>query len=619
MPGIIHSETWIHSGAAQFVGNRSPWSANRSDFLGNGFGAFVWDNGANPDFVYANYPGDGNKYCYTIDATSTDHYYRFTPLSEGAAYHAIVRYADADNFIGIQIQFGRVYYRIRSSGIDGALTEWVQTPYDATALYEVQAQGNNLKLYKNASQIGATITITAASAGATRAGFGMHSAGINPFLGPVELGFLGAAQSGTISISNNVLFSQMSAGGRTKSINVAVSWTGAPSSIRCRLENADGSIVTGFDWAIAVASPTGNSANFTIANVPAGGPYFVRVDFSNAASVTARHSNGFYIGLIVLALGQSNTVGLGQTSAPALAAEAKTFLWQSSISNFGPPQGDGHVALLNRTTTALGIPVAIINVAVGATAMASWQPGQPNFQNALTQITQAGGDIGAIIWGQGEADAANVLVSGATYEAGLTALYAGLRTATARTVAQLPFLIAVTGRNARALGLAYGDDQSWQTVRAAQINWAQTTSSAYIGAHCIDLPMSDSIHYTNAGYAELGKRLGRSLAKNITPASLTHDGAGPKIISANRTGAVITLVCDLRLSAVLSGTPPLTGFEVSGNNFTTVLSIQTTAIQAPDKIVITLATTPAQNDAVQVRYLFGANPDITALVTGAAA
>jgi Carbohydrate esterase, sialic acid-specific acetylesterase len=618
MPGIIHSETWNHSGAAQFVGNRSPWSANRSDFLGNGFGAFVWDNSPNPDFVYANYPGDSNKYCYTIDATSTDHYYTFSPRGEGAAFHAIVRYADADNFIGIQLQFGRVYYRIRSGGVDGALTEWVLTPFDTAALYEVRAEGTTLKLFKNTVQLGATLTISTASPTATRAGFGTYTAGANPFLGPVELGFLGVAQSGTIAISNIALFSQMAPGITTKSVSIAISWTGAPTSIRRRLENADGSVVAGFDWAVAVATPTGTSANFTIPNVPAGGPYFVRVDFSNAASVTARQSNGFHVGLIILALGQSNTVGLGQTGTPA-APEAKTFLWQSGAGIFGPPQGDGHIALLNRASTALTIPVAIINVAVGATALAAWQPGQPNYQNALAQITLAGGDVGAIIWGQGEADAANVLVSGVAYAAGLTSIYTGLRTAMARTSAQLPFFIAVTGRNARALGQAYGDDASWQAVRAAQMSLVQATSGVFIGAHCIDLPMGDSIHYTNAGYAELGKRLGRSVAKTINPTSLGYDGAGPQIISANRNGAVITLTCDLRGSAALSGTPPLTGWEISSTNFATLLVVQSTAIQGQDKIIITLAAAPAANESVQARYLHGADPSITALVTGAVA
>ncbi len=617
MPGVVLTETWTHTGAAQFVGARTPWAASNTDSVSNGFGAFVWDNAPGANFVYALYTGAGT-FDYTVDATSTDHYFSFTPKSEGPAYHAIVRFADSDNFIGVQLNFGRIYYRLRANGIDGPIIQWAQVPFDSTAVYEVRAEGTTLKLFKNGSQIGATIVVPTAITAARRVGFGIFAASMNPFLGPVTVGFLGAAQSGTLAVANAPVLQQMSAGTTTRSIAVQATWTGTPSAIRRRLENTNGTPVAGFDWATAIATPTGGSATITLANVPAGGPYFLKLDFANDSAVTARQANGFYVGLIVLVLGQSNMVGLGQATATPAAA-AGSYVWNSSVATFSTPVGDGHGALLATIRQALNIPVGIINVAVGQTAIAAWQPGQPNYQNAIAQITAAGNDCGAIIWGQGESDAANTLVNPAVYQAGLTAIYDGLRAALNRTAAQLPWVMAVIGRNARELGTSYGDNASWQSVRTAQLAWAAVTAGAKIGAFGIDMPMTDSTHYTNAGYAEIGKRLGRSIARVLTPASVGYDGAGPKIISASRSGAAITVQCDLQGHASLTGTPPFTGWEISRDNFASTLPISSSALQPPDQIVLTLATLPGANDALALRYLYGANPDVSQLVGGGAA
>jgi hypothetical protein len=618
MPGIILTENWNHTGAPQFVGARAPWSANRTDFLASGYGAFVSDNAPNADFVYGVYPFDGNPYCYTVDATSVDHYFSFVPKLEGAAYHGLIRYQDADNFIGIALLSGGVYYHIRANGAEpAAFTLWTSTPFDSNATYQIRAEGTTLKCYKAGVQIGATLTIPTPSPQATRVGFGLFSAWMNPFLGPVEIGFLGVVQSGTLIVQNSPVLTQMTAAGTTKSITVNTSWTGTPTALRRRLENMDGSVVGGFDWAPAITTPTGTQGNFTIANIPAGGPYYIRVDFANDASVTARQANGFNIGLIILALGQSNTVGLGQTGT-VVPSEAGTYLWNNSTSSFGIPTGDGHIALLNRLRTALPFPIGLINVAISATNIASWQPGQPNYQAALAHLTAAG-DCGAVLWGQGESDAGDAQITENNYRAGLTGLYSGLRTATSRTAGQLPFVIAITGRNARNLGAGAGTDASWSIVRAAQINWATQTTGGVIGAYCLDLPMADTLHYTNAGYTELGKRLGRSIAKTISINSVPYDGAGPKINSATRQNAIITVTIDLRGGTAISGTPPLTGWELSRDNFATLLTVQSTAVQNPDKIIFTLASTPLATDTVQLRYLYGANPDVTALVTGAAA
>jgi hypothetical protein len=439
--------------------------------------------------------------------------------------------------------------------------------------------------------------------------------------------FEAAVSSITLTdLTNNRVY-QRAAGTDAAALTFAGSYTGTPGIIEYRIFDVTaGAALVGHDWQTLIAAPSGGvfSASRTIAS---GGPYRLDLRASAAPGTVTSGTAQWLVGDVLLVSGQSNADGL-RVGTSAVAPDAKVRLYDQDDSwkQMFASNGAGVVALANRMRTLTGKPVGIMVRASAATSIGQWQPGGGSLlDQALADLQQATatpakttGDIAAFLWCQGEADTGVGTSYNAptAYRAALDAIYTAVKNQTGRSAAQLPFLLAVTGRHEGQSG----NDMGWQNIRQAQMEWCATTAGAVLSHMTYDLPMADMFHYTAPdGYAEHGKRFGRSAAKAV--GATVYGADGPKILSATRQGAAITVQVALNGSAALqtSGTGALSGWQVSADDFATLLPVSAIAVQGTSQILLTLASAPAANVTLKLRYGWGQDPDTANLVVGDAA
>jgi hypothetical protein len=389
---------------------------------------------------------------------------------------------------------------------------------------------------------------------------------------------------------------------------------------------ASGVSVPGFDWQALIASPAASGAFSLVKNIPVGGPY--QILYRDSAAPASEYSSGntWCVGYSIYGWGQSNTIGLRQgVSAAAVDPLAFVFGVGNSWSPMAQADGPGVVAMMNKARALLGpnVPIGLILRGQGATGIAGFLPGSAlnlQYMNDIVVATATDdkpqGDLSLIFSVQGESDTGLGAFHNtpANYVAAEQSIYTELLTRTGRAAAELPYLVTVIGRNEGGTG----NDQGWQNIRKAKMDWAGAQASVDIACQMIDLIMADALHPTvPLGYEEQGRRIGRSIAKAL--GANVYSGAGPFISAVSLTGSVVTVTVNLDGNAPLSGSPPLTAWHVSDDDFATQITITATALQGTDRIVLTLAAAPANPANVKVRYLFGQDPDVSSLVGGSAA
>jgi hypothetical protein len=436
-----------------------------------------------------------------------------------------------------------------------------------------------------------------------------------------------AASSITLAdLTNNRVY-QRAAGTDAAAVTLAGSYTGTPGTIEYRIFDVTaGAALADHDWQTLIAAPSGGTFSAS-RNIASGGPY--RIDLRTSAAPATIYSGTaqWLVGDVLLISGQSNADGLriGTSAVPA-DAQVRLYDQDDSWKQIFPTYGAGIVALGNRMRSLTGKPVGIIVRAAAATSIGQWQLGGgslldqalADMQAATATAAKLSGDIAAFLWCQGEADTGvgTTYNAPAVYQSALDAIYTALKTQTGRTAAHLPFLVAITGRHEGQSG----NDSGWQNIRQAQIDWCAATAGAVLSHMTYDLPMADAFHYTAPdGYAEHGRRFGRSAAKAAGAA--VYGAEGPKISSATRQGAVITVQVALNGSAALqtSGTGALTGWQVSADDFATLLPVSAISLQGTSQVSVTLATAPAANAALKLRYAWGQDPDTATILVGDAA
>lgn len=131
--------------------------------------------------------------------------------------------------------------------------------------------------------------------------------------------------------------------------------------------------------------------------------------------------------LVIACAGQSNMAGRGTSAQSFSPPELDATVWNGSAwvaltdSAYGANLGS-FVPLL---ATALAQSVGFIPGAVGGTSITTWLPGQSNYENLKTEITQTGLPCDVWLWWQGETDE-QAAMSQATYNAHLDTLANGV-------------------------------------------------------------------------------------------------------------------------------------------------------------------------------------------------
>lgn len=220
---------------------------------------------------------------------------------------------------------------------------------------------------------------------------------------------------------------------------------------------------------------------------------------------------GFGCGDVFIISGQSlvgmmdATAGVANTSVLQQSYLTPTIAWvpandpQLEASGYLTPPDTGSVwpGFANAIATHTGYPVGLMNVSVGSTTVAMWQPGGVNYPR-ITAAVQAFPVNGfkAFLWGQGETDTDDA-TSQADYTSGLENIIAQSRIDAGWNV---PWGIAIDTRPGEP-GVA--------AIQAAQIAVGTTYSNCFQAADTDSIPVSsgattyryDGTHFNDNGIA----------------------------------------------------------------------------------------------------------------------
>lgn len=409
-----------------------------------------------------------------------------------------------------------------------------------------------------------------------------------------------AAVAGSISITSPAVGRIYQHAANIANITVSGTYTGSVVALKARLVLfGTSTVVSGFDWATVVASPSGNAFSFTLTNVPKGsGWYSVQVQDTVDSAITATVGK-VGVGELVCVAGQSNGHRLLFNGSGATSDLVRGF--GNSFAGWQVPTGAGPAAFGAAFATAYGCPVGLINTAVDGTSIAQWAGG--TFTAAKAIIDSVGGKIASMIFVQGEMDWNGTTY--ATYLSGLgTVLDTNFRGQLG--IAALPVFIVALGAYPAGTGT---DTTTYDQVKRAQYDYASGHANTYI-VDRIDCTLVDGLHLDGPGAAKLGDRLVQALQYQKGQAAQYR---GPSIASVNKINATnFNVVVTHHLGSDLTPATEITGFKAIDPGASNAAIAVTSALRiSSNTIRLVLASAPVGLPVIS--YAAGSLPNITAM------
>ena len=596
MMSITIQEDWSSYAAGTEVQNISGWT---------GSGTFPADAAGQKVNATSQLENTSSNGCLVFyDAGSPSHYCEVNTvaISSGSyfeSYGPAVRCIDQENFIATRQKADQLQIVTRSGGTTYNVLQNIAGSFLTTDTIKLELDGNTLKVYQNAVQIGVDEDVTGIHSG-NNAGLWAHKAA-NPTFGDLEIGTL---SSDTIAIDPYEERKVFPVFGTTRSHTISGTFAGAttPTAIEYRVEEFVGG-ATVIDWAILDASPSAN-AYTGVVNMPKGNFYKILTRFSNSVGTVAS-TNRIGFGILAEFGGQSNTAalfGTGNSTTP----NDNTAIFDGS-STWDIPNLQIVTEALNAIAVSNSCVVGCYSTAVGSTKITQHLTGGSNYAARQAALTAAGGELNLLWWGQGEGDTGSGTDYNA-YQANLSALYQDILTRTGQDTSTLSMTIVQLGRNEGQSG----NDVGWQAVRAAQTNYASLTANVSISHQTMDLPMSDTLHRNDSGSIQECLRFADTFNAVYQGSGDTGQGVIPT--SAVVSGADVEITHNLNGSSLI--TLPVNAkdqYEVSDDDFSTLLTINSIAT---DTNKITLTTSAPITGEVKIRSQQGQDPDHTKMPTG---
>lgn len=391
---------------------------------------------------------------------------------------------------------------------------------------------------------------------------------------------------------------------------VSGTYTGTPSALKARLLNEASTVVSGFDFATVVSSPSGNAFTFNLSNIPAALQWYrVEVQFTDDPAATGL-SPEFSVGELIGVAGQSNAEGFFGGTAQTGNSNAYVRQTDKTTTGWSRPVAAGAVGIGNDLVTQIALPVGLINVAVSGTSIPSWIPGGVNYISALAEFNADGGKLGAIIWVQGENEATGTM-DYAAYLVKLGEVFdTGFRTSLGQTT--LPVIMVPLG--------VYNDGGTTATatydgVRRAQHEWGEGNVNNYIVERITCEVPSGSIHLSataTGGSNNLGKRCAKAIAVSK---GVGTKWRGPIWGKINR---VSSTVYDINIThgdgadfTPASGITGLTVTDPGASN--AVIAVSSAVRQSATVIRVTLAAAPVATHPL-FSYLLTSTPNLAGVV-----
>lgn len=405
---------------------------------------------------------------------------------------------------------------------------------------------------------------------------------------------------------------QRTAATNNAAVTISGTYSGTPTAIEYRLLLASDDTTEVQTWATLDAAPTGGTFSGTPTITSTANYVHAEVRYSNDTGVTSLQANDWGVGTLVGTIGQSNienwfTDGTGTPNGKCSVHAPGGWVKQSTT-------GTGAIGFGNKLSNALGHVVGLLDYSVGGSGLVSgvtspyWGDSTGSYYTNFTAaVTAVGGGLEFILWAQGEQDAfvGSPTATEANYTSTLNSLVAQCRTDINNDSDQtnLPFIISQLGRATNG-----ATDANTQAIKDALFTVATTTADCYLGATTHDIPLSDSVHFTTAGYTTHGERMAQAVL-DITGDVTFH--RGPAIASAT---LVDSTTIDVTLTHVggtdFTPTTSITGFEVFDD--ATPVTISTAVRQSAT--VIRLGLAAAITGTATARYMYGVNPTITGVV-----
>jgi Carbohydrate esterase, sialic acid-specific acetylesterase len=446
--------------------------------------------------------------------------------------------------------------------------------------------------------------------------------------------------AGTLTINDfaNYRVFQRDIGGTSKNVTITGTYSNMNwSRIEARiLQHGTNTVV--LDW-LTIDSTFGGGTFSGDLTVPQGGWYNLEVRAVGASEVvigSSRGTNKWGVGMIILAIGQSNMVGMGHP--PFTVADSDLTVNYSNAGRWehladpyddeSPPgavdndnydiaanNGGGSMipALANSLLQTFDFPIAFVPSArSGSNLYSQWAYRNPSnhydtstlYGQSITKARNVGG-VELIIMHQGEADT-NAHRTEAQYESDFASMIGHYRQ---DLYASIPIFFCQLGT------ITIIDDPRTDAdvvaVRNAQHDLDNGVSN-FMAATAMDQPRIDDVHYTVAGLNIIGERVAQTIKFYLGAAAYYR---GPAITSAFFTDGnrdTVDILISHRGGDDITPASAITGFSLFSNG--SPVSITLAGRVSADRIRLTLASAIPTGNTVMLRYLWGSNPEITGLV-----
>jgi hypothetical protein len=392
-------------------------------------------------------------------------------------------------------------------------------------------------------------------------------------------------------------------------IVVSGTYTEQMEAIEARVVK-DGTLEEIVAWTVIDASPRNGIFVGMLKNVPQGGWYNLQVRSAANPEISIQGKQRWGVGMLVACLGQSNMREWFYTGTQLKAHPLLRKFSEKGWSQLGK-QGNAAIAFGNNIIDRLGIPVGLLDYSKNGSGLRKeadwgtgyWEDTAPGsiYHRFISGVSETGGAIEFVIWIQGEADAARGTVTQQEYAASLERFITHqvrMDITNSSDFEDLPFLVVTMIKRPG------GKDKPHQAIRNAQKHVTETVANSYLAATTLDLKNHGRQHLTPKAYVSLGHRVAQSILHLLGKETYHR---GPKVADVTQIDNQ-TIEIRIQHSGGDDFTPVsgITGWEVITNG--TSVPITNVYRYNPQTIRITLGH--PLNDKAEIRYLYGAMPDV---------
>lgn len=389
-----------------------------------------------------------------------------------------------------------------------------------------------------------------------------------------------------------------------------VIFSGAPTSLRYRILDATDDTTVIVDWTVFDASPSGGVSVLDILVDASVTPMHMQVGNEDGTVVSAIDSLDFYVGNVILIMGQSLAEDMSTDGAvPALAGY---FKW-SGTAGVTTAVGTGAYELARGSIEGEGCSCLIINSTESGTAMCSHAGNGTNhwgniasalFTSAITRVNAATNGIkklAYVYFHQGTSDSSNGITGDQYLGLGNALGMVNFVSNTRRSFGSfdgnpLQIYSATLGRY---ISGGTATESSHQTIRDQMLRVIGVDNNLHpINSFVKEL--EDGLHGSDAGYTEIGKEVNALRLNNLDVVT----AKAPKLIGVeiSELRDELTVIFDTSLNTT-DTTYSKVGIRVEVNGVNQTITSYTRGTGA--KAVILLASPISTGVSVTLWHGYG--------------